>query len=123
MESLKSLRVKERVVHGFRNYLTANKKSAENIFFFLNEESFKDFLAKFEPDISEYPSIKDMYRFLREEVFGKSIVIVWDQAEPKIGEVVYTFTTCKFIEVKERHLKEIDLVIWGCSTELTLRRR
>ncbi|MDD3940207.1 MAG: hypothetical protein PHQ01_01360 [Candidatus Pacebacteria bacterium] len=112
----------ETIVNSFRNYLAINKKNAEEIFLFSDVKSFKDFLGRFEPDISEYSHIEDMQRFLKEEVFGKSIIVVYAPVNRKIaGGGVYVFNICKITDIKEK--KGADIVIWGWPTEFTLIKK
>lgn len=116
-------RIKEDIVTSFKNHLSSKGLDFENVFLFFNPESFQNFLSQFEPDISEYSSVKDLCRFLTEKQIGNSVLIIWSQPGHKIGEgVCFIFSPCKLIREKKNQTEDfLSLVICGWEEKFILK--
>lgn len=117
--------LRERVVNGWKNYLTTNQEKAEEVVCFFDSKSFIDFLAKFEPDISKYSVTQDMQKFLEDKTFGQPVVIVWNKFGHKIGDGKgYVFNSCKLMQDEKMKKKNLfEVVLWGSRQEFLLREK
>ncbi|MEA4910771.1 hypothetical protein SDC9_07732 [bioreactor metagenome] len=116
---------KEEIISSFKSYLANKGLEVENIFLFFAPESFKNFLLKFEPDISDYSSVKDVCKFLSEKQIGDSVLIAWNQPKSKIGEgIIYIFSPCKLIKEKKNETEDfVSLVICGWNERFLLKKK
>lgn len=117
-------KLKRDIQSSFENYLISKSINFENIFLFFSPETFKTFLSKFEPDITEYSSVGDICRFLNEKQIGTSVVVAWNPKGQKIGKGLnYVFSPCKLIVEKDSKEEICTLVVCGWNEKFLLMEK
>ncbi len=115
--------IKKNLVESFRKYLILEGLNPETIFLFFSEESFRNFISKFEPDITNHSSVVDKCKFLNENQYGLSVIVVWNPVGQKIGQGRnFVFSKFKFVWEEEKEGTH-DFVHWGEDQTFLLKEK